>query len=64
MERLGLGPVDCMKRNPKLVYGRITGWGQEGPYAQRAGHDLDFIAVAGILAHIGRRGQPPTPRRT
>lgn len=61
MERLGLGPVDCMKRNPKLVYGRITGWGQEGPYAQRAGHDLDFIAVAGILAHIGRRGQPPTP---
>ena len=61
MERLGLGPQDTLGRNPKLVFGRITGWGQDGPYALRAGHDLDFIAVAGILAHLGRRGQPPTP---
>ena len=61
MERLGLGPQATLGRNPKLVFGRITGWGQDGPYALRAGHDLDFIAVAGILAHLGRRGQPPTP---
>jgi alpha-methylacyl-CoA racemase len=61
MERLGLGPQATLGRNPKLVFGRITGWGQDGPYALRAGHDLDFIAVAGILAHVGRRGQPPTP---
>ena len=56
MERLGLGPQATLGRNPKLVFGRITGWGQDGPYALRAGHDLDFIAVAGILAHVGRRG--------
>ena len=61
MERLGLGPQECLVRNQRLVYGRITGWGQEGPFAGRAGHDLDFIAVSGVLAHIGRRGQPPTP---
>ena len=61
MERLGLGPADCFARNPKLVFGRVTGWGQDGPFALRAGHDLDFIAAAGVLAHLGRRGQPPTP---
>lgn len=61
MERLGLGPVDVARRNPRCVYGRVTGWGQDGPLAQRAGHDLNYIAVAGVLAHIGRRGHPPTP---
>ena len=61
MERLGLGPVDVAQRNPRCVYGRVTGWGQDGPLAERAGHDLNYIAVAGVLAHIGRRGQPPTP---
>ena len=61
MERLGLGPDVVAARNPRLVFGRITGWGQDGPLAQRAGHDLNYIAVAGVLAHIGRRGQPPTP---
>jgi alpha-methylacyl-CoA racemase len=61
MERLGLGPDDCMARNPRLVYGRMTGWGQDGPYAAWAGHDLNYIALAGALDPIGRRGQPPTP---
>jgi len=61
MERLGLGPDDCLARNPALVYGRMTGFGQEGPLAQAAGHDLNYIALAGVLAHIGRAGQPPTP---
>lgn len=61
MERLGLGPDPCLARRPSLVYGRLTGWGQEGPWARTAGHDIDYIAVAGVLAHIGRRGQPPTP---
>ena len=61
MERLGLGPVDVARRNPRCVYGRVTGWGQDGPLAERAGHDLNYIAVAGVLAHIARRGQPPTP---
>ena len=60
-ERLGLGPDDVRSRNPRLVYGRMTGWGQEGPYATRAGHDINYIALAGPLAHIGRAGQPPTP---
>ncbi|MDZ7733320.1 MAG: CaiB/BaiF CoA-transferase family protein [Acidimicrobiia bacterium] len=60
-ERLGIGPDDCRPRNPGLVYGRMTGWGQDGPLAAKAGHDIDYIAVAGALAHIGRRGQPPTP---
>ncbi|MBS1836947.1 MAG: CoA transferase [Actinobacteria bacterium] len=60
-ERLGLGPDDVMALNDRLVYGRMTGWGQEGPMAQRAGHDLDYLAVAGVLAHVGRAGQPPTP---
>jgi alpha-methylacyl-CoA racemase len=60
-ERLGLGPADCHARNPRLVYGRMTGWGQEGPRADKAGHDITYAAVAGALAHIGRAGQPPTP---
>jgi alpha-methylacyl-CoA racemase len=61
MERLGLGPETCLERNPRLVYGRMTGWGQEGPYAQAAGHDINYIALAGCLAHIGRPGQAPVP---
>lgn len=61
MERLGLSPQACMERRPSLVYGRMTGWGQDGPWARAAGHDLDYIAIAGALAHIARRGQPPTP---
>lgn len=60
-ERLGLGPDDCFKRNPKLVYGRMTGFGQDGPMAQAAGHDLNYIAMSGALAAIGRADQPPTP---
>ena len=61
MERLGLGPDVCARRNPRLVYGRMTGWGQEGPLAQAAGHDLNYIALSGALSAIGRRGAPPTP---
>jgi len=61
MERLGIGPDVCLERNPRLVYGRMTGFGQDGPLAQAAGHDINYIALAGVLAHIGRRGQPPTP---
>src|ERR1700712_2219847 len=61
MERLGLGPDACLARNPRLVYGRMTGWGQDGPLAQAAGHDINYIALAGALAHFGRVGQPPTP---
>ncbi len=61
MERLGLGPTECHARNPKLVYGRMTGWGQDGPYAQSAGHDINYIALAGSLAHFGRGGQIPVP---
>jgi alpha-methylacyl-CoA racemase len=61
MERLGVGPDECLGRNPKLVFGRMTGWGQEGPYALAAGHDINYIALAGALAHFGRAGQPPTP---
>jgi len=60
-ERLGLGPDDCLARNPHLVYGRVTGWGQDGPLAQAAGHDLNYIALAGALHAFGHRGQPPTP---
>ena len=61
MERLGVGPDQCLARNPKLVFGRMTGWGQEGPYAHSAGHDINYIALAGALAHFGRVGEPPTP---
>ncbi|MEV7072226.1 CaiB/BaiF CoA-transferase family protein [Streptomyces sp. NPDC093990] len=58
-ERLGVGPEDCHARNPALVYGRMTGWGQEGPLAQRAGHDIDYIALTGTLGMIGEPGRPP-----
>ena len=60
-ERLGIGPEACHERNPGLVYGRMTGYGQDGPMAQAVGHDLNYIAQAGVLGMIGRRGQPPTP---
>ena len=60
-ERLGLGPDACLARNARLVYGRMTGWGQDGPLANAAGHDINYIALAGALAHFGRVGQPPTP---
>jgi alpha-methylacyl-CoA racemase len=61
MERLGLGPDVCAKRNPKLVYGRMTGWGQEGPLASAAGHDINYISLTGALHTIGRNGQAPVP---
>jgi len=60
-ERLGLGPDDCMARNEKLVYGRMTGWGQDGPMAQAAGHDINYIALTGALHAIGRPGERPVP---
>ena len=61
MERLGLGPDDMLNLNPKLVYGRMTGWGQTGPYAQMAGHDINYIALSGALHAFGRKGEKPTP---
>jgi alpha-methylacyl-CoA racemase len=61
MERLGIGPDACLAINPRLVYGRMTGWGQEGPMAQAAGHDINYIALAGALDPIGRRGEAPVP---
>jgi len=61
MERLGLGPEVCLARNSRLVYGRMTGWGQEGPMAQAAGHDINYIALAGALEAIGRAGEAPVP---
>jgi alpha-methylacyl-CoA racemase len=61
MERLGIGPDICMARNPKLVFGRMTGWGQEGPYAPWSGHDINYISLSGTLAHIGRAGEGPVP---
>lgn len=61
MERLGLGPADVERRNPKLVYGRMTGWGQDGPLAQAAGHDINYIAISGVLAGIGEAGRAPVP---
>lgn len=60
-ERLGIGPDACLARNPRLIYGRMTGYGQHGPMAQAVGHDLNYIALSGVLGLIGRRGQPPTP---
>jgi alpha-methylacyl-CoA racemase len=60
-ERLGVGPDACLARNPGLVYGRMTGWGQDGPLAAEAGHDIDYLAVAGALEPIGRAGGPPVP---
>jgi alpha-methylacyl-CoA racemase len=61
MERLGLGPDECLARNPKLVYGRMTGWGQEGPLAHAAGHDINYIAIAGVLNNFKREGERPVP---
>ncbi len=61
MERLGAGPEVCLARNPRLIFGRMTGWGQEGPLAQAAGHDINYIALAGALEPIGRLGEKPLP---
>lgn len=61
MERLGLGPEPCLQRNPRLVYGRMTGWGQTGPLAHAAGHDLNYIAITGALHAMGHADRPPTP---
>ncbi|MCY1339043.1 Acetyl-CoA:oxalate CoA-transferase [compost metagenome] len=61
MERLGLGPEAAFARNPRLVYGRMTGWGQTGPLADRAGHDLNYVALSGVLSGIGRAGEAPVP---
>ncbi len=60
-ERMGIGPAECQARNPRLVYGRMTGWGQDGPWANTAGHDINYIATAGALWPIGREGERPTP---
>ncbi|MBO0727767.1 MAG: CoA transferase [Acidimicrobiaceae bacterium] len=60
-ERLGVGPDDCFARNTRLVYGRMTGWGQQGPLAQAAGRDINYVALSGTLSMIGRAGQPPVP---
>ncbi|HWK85754.1 MAG TPA: CaiB/BaiF CoA-transferase family protein [Caldimonas sp.] len=61
MERLGIGPEAMLARNPRLVYGRMTGWGQDGPLAARAGHDINYIALSGVLHAIGRAGEAPVP---
>ena len=61
MERLGLGPDVCLERNERIVFGRMTGWGQEGPLANAAGHDINYISLTGALAAIGRPGSPPVP---
>ena len=61
MERLGLGPDVCLAHNPRLVFGRMTGWGQDGPLARAAGHDINYISLTGALAAIGRHGQAPVP---
>jgi alpha-methylacyl-CoA racemase len=60
-ERLGLGPADCLERNPRLVYGRMTGWGQDGPLASRSGHDINYAAIAGALHPVGAADRPPPP---
>jgi alpha-methylacyl-CoA racemase len=61
MERLGVGPDVALKRNPRIVYGRMTGWGQTGPWSTMAGHDIDYIALTGALHTMGRAGEPPAP---
>ncbi|MDB5731723.1 MAG: carnitine dehydratase, partial [Variovorax sp.] len=60
-ERLGLGPAECLERNPRLVYGRMTGWGQDGPLAQAVGHDINYLALSGALHCIGEKDRPPVP---
>ena len=62
MEKLGLGPDPCLAVNPRIVFGRMTGWGQDGPLAQAAGHDLNYISLTGALAAIGRKGEAPAFR--
>jgi alpha-methylacyl-CoA racemase len=61
MERLGLGPGPCLEANPRLVYGRMTGWGQNGPMAQKAGHDINYLAITGLLHMLGRADERPSP---
>ena len=61
MERLGLGPDKCLNTNPKLVYARMTGWGQTGPLSHSAGHDLNYLAITGALHAMGKDGEPPIP---
>ena len=61
MERLGIGPEACLKRNPKLIYGRMTGWGQTGPLAKAAGHDINYISLSGALHAMGRKNENPVP---
>jgi alpha-methylacyl-CoA racemase len=61
MEKLGLGPEICLARNPRLVFGRVTGWGQTGPLCQAAGHDINYIALTGALHAVGRKGEKPVP---
>jgi alpha-methylacyl-CoA racemase len=61
MERLGLGPDECLRENPGLVYGRMTGWGQQGPLAHRAGHDINYLSLTGALWASGRRDERPVP---
>jgi len=61
MERLGLGPETCLNANPKLVYGRMTGWGQQGPLSHSAGHDINYLAITGALYAMGKSGEPPVP---
>jgi alpha-methylacyl-CoA racemase len=63
-ERLGVGPDECLARNPRLVYGRMTGWGQDGPLARAAGRDVNYVALSGTLAMVGRSGEPPVPPLT
>lgn len=60
-ERLGIGPQECAARNPSIIYGRMTGFGQDGPWSQAVGHDINYVALSGVLSMIGRAGQPPTP---
>ena len=60
-ERLGIGPDECAARNPAIIYGRMTGFGQDGPWAQAVGHDINYVALSGLLSMVGRRDQPPTP---
>jgi len=60
-ERLGIGPEQCHAVNPKLIYGRMTGWGQQGPWSQMAGHDINYISMTGVLNAIGKKGEPPVP---
>ncbi len=60
-EKLGIGPEVCLERNPKLIFGRMTGWGQEGPLAKAAGHDINYISLTGALYATGRKGEKPVP---